>query len=257
MNRFSKTCLVIVVLLLAPRLSIACESTSFCTARTELNRTFTVRVTADDKPVSGVLVEVETNYSKPGKENKIRFTGTTGADGSVRIPKLRAGRYTLSAEYLGLSIDYDECLDVLSHPTDKAEKEIHYTWGDEAAAVTGQVRGKLMNGERDPKLPIVERITHLKAVPIAGASLSLRSPSTKVPYTTTTGDDGSFVFSGVPDGTYVLHLDAGKSISGFTHEHDDQLIRVSNSAKPDDLEWELGAAICGSAIFYFPARHGL
>jgi len=254
MNHALKTFSLLIVVLLSPGLSLACESTTICAARTELQRSFTVLVTADGKPVSGVHVEVERNYSKVGKENKVRFTGTTAADGTVRIPKMKPGHYKLWAEYLGLSVDSDECIDILSHATSKAEKEIHYTWGDDAPS-TGAVRGKLTNGELDMKLSFAERLSHRNAVPIAGAAISLRGPSTAEPFVTTTDADGSFSFSGVPDGVYVLHVDAGKSRSGIAHEHSDQMIRVSASAKADDLDWELGAAICGSAVFYFPGRH--
>jgi hypothetical protein len=213
-------------------------------------------VTADGKPVEGVQVKVNTYYEKAEKEDKTIFTGSTGADGTLRVPKMKAGRYILSTEYLGTEVGYD-CFRVAAHRDSKAEKEMSYTWGDDAPE-TGAVRGRLTNGENDPKWSFVERLQHRpNTVAISGATLSLRGPATKDPYTTVTDGEGNFSFAGVPDGVYVLHVDEGKSKSGISHSYNDQIIRITNRAKTDDLDWQLGSAICGSAFFYFPARHGL
>ncbi len=256
MKRTSKVCLLSIVFLFAPRFSRACSYAFVCDdTAPRMHRSFTVRVTADQTPLSGVRVEVKTFYQKAGKEDKVLFKGTTGADGSMRVPKLKSGHYILSAAYLGLPVAYD-CFRVGGH-SGRPQKDMSYTWGDDAPS-TGEIRGVLTNGEIDVKWSVVERMTHPRiAVPISGATLSLRGPSVKEPYTTITNADGRFDFSGVPNGVYVLHVDEGKSKSGFSHEKNDQMIRVSNESKPDDLNWQLGSAICGSAEFYFPARHGL
>jgi hypothetical protein len=237
--------LAVLALLTIPTVSRACSSSSCMGRGREMRHQFKVKVSFDGKPLAGVQVEVSKYPVGDDEYEKVVFTGLTASDGNVRIPELGPGDYDLSASYLALSAGF-ECFHVLAHPGWRAKGHVNYEWGDEAAAVTGQIRGKLTNGERDPKLPVLERITQLKAVPIAGATLSLRGPSAKEPYITTTGDDGRFAFTGIPDGTYVLHLDAGKSVSGISHQQNDQLIRVSGAAK----------AICGSAFFYFPARLG-
>ena len=69
-------------------------------------------------------------------------------------------------------------------------------------------------------------------------------------YRTTSDHDGDFSFDAIPNGTYVLHVEGGTTPADRNYEAIDQLINLSNTARPSALvvEWrEAGGGSCGGA----------
>jgi hypothetical protein len=54
-------------------------------------------------------------------------------------------------------------------------------------------------------------------------------------YRTTSDPNGAFAFDGIPNGTYVLHIDAGKVQPDRDYEASNQLIDLGPTAKRDLL----------------------
>lgn len=253
MNRARITLLAVTVLLLLPQRSTACSLVGCTNRGMEMRKSFTVKVTFASKPLAGVQVKI--TDGTPGNDVvKVVFSGTTSSDGSIRISELKPGDYNLTADYLEIGAAY-RCFHVLAHSGWKAKRRVQYEWGDLAPA-TRYVRGQVVNNEEAPNLSRVQRMMHSVKSPIAGATLTLRGPDSKGPYTTVTKNDGSFSFEGVPDGVYVLHLDAGQSTTGKSYGREDYLLSIAAKAEPDTLTWILNAGMCGGSDMKMSSKTG-
>lgn len=87
-------------------------------------------------------------------------------------------------------------------------------------------------------------LTHRVDVPIVGAGLTLRDPISHAVYMTTSDQDGHFFFEGLPNGTYVLHIEGG-SAGEFTYDPANSVVELTNIAKRGELLFKGGPSGCG------------
>ena len=130
----------------------------------------------------------------------------------------------------------------------KAKKEQqHYEWGDEAVSVT-QAAGRLVDSQPGKGGNALQNLLHPVNVPITEAKMELRQPITGATYTTASDANGHFAFDGVPNGTYVLHIDAGVASGNRPFDATDLLVQFSDTAKRSTLllsRREPGGGSCG------------
>ena len=62
----------------------------------------------------------------------------------------------------------------------------------------------------------LENLLHRVVVPIVGAKLELRQPFNGAVYKTVSDINGHFVLDTAPTGTYVLHIEEGTALDGFS-----------------------------------------
>ena len=85
-------------------------------------------------------------------------------------------------------------------------------------------------------------------MPIATAKLTLQNATTRAVYHTTSDANGAFAFDEIPNGTYVLHIDAGKVEPDRDYEASDHLVSLGSTAKRNSLllrRREAGGSSCG------------
>jgi hypothetical protein len=83
---------------------------------------------------------------------------------------------------------------------------------------------------------------------LIAAKLTLQNAVTTAMYHTTSDANGAFAFNGIPNGTYVLHIDAGRVEPDRDYEASDHMIRLGSIAKSDSLllrRREAGGGSCG------------
>jgi hypothetical protein len=197
----------------------ACSMAGCLNHGVELHRTFVVMVKHAGKPLAGVAVQV----SGSGRQ----FTVFSTTEGSAQITDLLPGDYWLYAQFLGIGAAY-ECFHISDRPTRKAKRKLTYKWGDDAPA-TQRIAGRLIDSQPAKGGTPLWNLVHRVEVPIAGASLELKSPDTVAVYTAMSGDDGTFAFHDVPNGTYVLHIEGG-SAGARTYDATDQLVEIDPKA---------------------------
>jgi hypothetical protein len=197
----------------------------------EMRRDFAVRIRHADKPLPGATVEI---IGPQGTNDAKRFTVTTGNDGVARITNLAPGDYWLNAEHLGVGAAY-HCFHVNEKPSRKAKRNLAYDWGD-LAPRTRRIAGKLVDSQpgKGGGTPIWN-LLHRVDVPIADAKLTLDNATSGAVYHTTSDANGAFAFDGIPNGTYVLHIDAGKVEPDREYEASDHLIALGPTARRDSL----------------------
>jgi hypothetical protein len=241
-----KTLFTVVLSLLALTTSTSACSLVGCIDRgIELQRNFVVEVTHGGKHLSGVSVRISGNSEKVSHQ---LFAGLTGANGTVHIANLAPGDYWLAVDLLGIEAGY-ECFHINTSESRKAKRTKRYEWGDLAAA-TRQAAGRLVDSQPGTGGSPLENLVHRAKVPIADAKLELHQPVTGAVYTTISDANGHFAFDRIPDGTYVLHIDAGTVPGGRAYDSADLLIRISDTAKRDTLllaRREAGGGSCGEA----------
>lgn len=213
----------------------ACSAAGCLNDGDEMRPTFTILVTHAGKPLAGATFDI---VSKGVKQ----FSGATGEDGVVRIQILTPGLYWLSGDFLGTGVAYT-CFHVSEKPSRKARERLTYTWGDEALATT-RIAGKLLDSQPARGGTPIWNLTHRVDVPIAGAALTLRDPITHALYSTTSDHDGHFFFEGLPEGTYVLHVE-GASTGDHAYDPTDSVIELNNTAKRTELLFKGGPSGCG------------
>jgi hypothetical protein len=89
---------------------------------------------------------------------------------------------------------------------------------------------------------------HPVDVPIVAAKLTLQNATTRAVYYTTSDANGFFAFDGIPNGTYVLHVDAGKVERDRDYEASNHLVSLGSTAKRNSLllkRREAGGGSCG------------
>jgi hypothetical protein len=203
----------------------------------EVRPDFGVNIRHQDKPLSGVTVEISGN----GTKSEFR----TGADGGVYVSKLSPGDYWLSAEFLGISAAYT-CFHVSPHSSRKARKTLKFEWG-ESPISTRQVAGRLQISQLGKGGTLVWNVTHKVDAPISNAKLTLKSPTNDAEYSTVSDSDGRFAFREIPNGVYVLQIEGGATKEGDTFGPDSLLLQLSPSAKLDALVMtpDVGGGSCG------------
>jgi Carboxypeptidase regulatory-like domain/Domain of unknown function (DUF4198) len=209
----------------------------------EMRSDFAVKIRHADKPLPGTTVEITGPQGSSGAK---KFTVKTDENGIARITNLAPGDYWLDAEYLDISAAY-HCFHVNEQPSRKAKRSLAYDWGDLAPG-TRRIAGKLLDSEPGKGGTPLWNLLHRVDVPIAAAKLTLQNASTRAVYHTTSDANGAFTFDGIPDGTYVLHIDAGNVELGRDYEASDHLVSLSTTAKRNSLllkRREAGVSNCG------------
>ena len=196
----------------------------------EMRGDFAVKIRHSDKPLPGTTIEIT------GPQGTIvakRFTVKTDKDGIARITKLSPGDYWLNAEYLGIGAAY-HCFHVNERPSSKAKRNLAYDWGDLAPG-TRRIAGKLLDSQPGTGGTPIWNLLHRVDVPIFAAKLTLQNATTSAVYRTTSDANGAFAFDGIPNGTYVLHIDSGKIEPDLGYEASDHLVSLSSTAKRNSL----------------------
>jgi hypothetical protein len=209
----------------------------------EMRSNFAVTIRHTDKSLPGATVEVT---GPQGTRGAKKFAVTTGMDGIARIANLAPDDYWLNAEYLDIDAAY-QCFHVKERPSKKAKRDLAYDWGDLAPA-TRRIAGKLLDSQPGQGGTPIWNLLHRVDMPIAAARLTLQNATTRAVYQTTSDANGAFAFDGIPDGTYVLHIDAGKVERDRDYEASDHLISLGSTAKRDFLllkRQEAGGGSCG------------
>ena len=160
---------VLVSLLTFPIPSIACSMAGCLDNGVEMRNDFVVRVTHADKPIAGVNVRVTRNLD--GSE---WFSGTTAANGTVRVTGLPAGEYWLTTELMGIGAG-GECFHISSYPSRKAKQVVKYEWGDLAPS-TRQIVGRLIDPAPGEGATFLQNIRNGVVEPIPEARLKLQNP---------------------------------------------------------------------------------
>jgi len=196
----------------------------------EMRNDFSVKIRHADKPVHGATIEITGPQDTSGAK---RFTVTTDKDGIAHIANLAPGDYWLDAEYLNIGAAY-YCFHVNEKPSRKAKRKLAYDWGDEAPG-TRRIAGKLLDSQPGKGGTPIWNILHRVDVPIVAAKLTLQNATTRAVYHSTSDANGTFAFDGIPNGTFVLHIDAGKIEPDHDYEASDHLINLGSTAKRDSL----------------------
>jgi hypothetical protein len=233
----------ILTLLMIPVSTVACSLVGCADRGVELRKNFTVTVTHQDKPLPGVSVQITGNSDVAGQQS---FSALTSVDGTAHFANLPPGDYWIKADLLGIAAGY-ECFHINSSASRKAKKARRYEWGDMAPAIR-QAVGRLVDSQPGKGGNPLENLLHRVHVPIAEARLELRRPVIGTVYTTVSDANGHFTFDRVPDGTYVLHIDAGTAPGNRAFDATDLLVRFSDAAKRSTLllsRREPGGGSCG------------
>ena len=188
---------------------------------------FTVRVWHGGRPLRGVSVEI--HGFGGAKDGDTVFSGTTASDGTVHVGDLAPGTYWLTAQLLEITAA-SECFHVASRPSRKARRQLAYQWGDEAPGVR-EVAGRLIDNQPGHGGAPLWNLLHRVDVPISGAALKLQDPLTKAMWNAVSDQHGRFSFANVPEGLYVLHVDAGTEPNNRQYEQTNVLIELSETAK--------------------------
>ena len=226
-----------------PVSTVACSLAGCLDRGIELRKNFIVTVTHRDKPLPGVRVQITGNSDVAGHQS---FSEQTGVDGTAHFANLPPGDYWINADLLGITAAY-ECFHINSSASRKAKKSRRYEWGDEAAAVR-QAVGRLVDSQPGKGGNPLENLVHRVDVPIVKVRLELRRPGIGTVYTTVSDANGHFTFAEVPDGTYVLHIDAGSVPGNRPFDATDLLVQLSDTAKRSTLllsRREPGGGSCG------------
>lgn len=208
---------------------------------------FAVKIRHADKPLPGSTVEIT---GSQGTNDAKRFTVTTDKEGVARITNLAPGDYWLNAEHLGIGAAY-HCFHVNENPSRKAKRSLAYDWGNLAPG-TRRIAGKLVDSQPGKGDTPIWNLLHRVDVPIADAKLTLLNPTKGAVYCTTPDANGAFAFDGIPNGTYVLHIDAGKVEPDRQYEASDHLIALGPTGRRDSLllkRREASGGSCGGTSF--------
>jgi hypothetical protein len=209
----------------------------------EVRNAFAVKIRHADKPLPGATVEIT---GPQGTSAAKKFTVKTDKDGMARINNLAPGDYWLNAEYLDIGAAY-HCFHVNERPSRMAKRNLAYDWGDLAPG-TRRIAGKLLDSQPGKGGTPIWNLLHRVDVPIVAAKLTLQNATTRAVYRTTSEADGAFAFDGIPYGTYVLHIDAGKVESDRDYKASDHLVSLRSTAKRSSLllkRQEASGGSCG------------
>jgi hypothetical protein len=203
--RGSAVFFALIVISILPATTLSCSMAGCAGDGAEMRQSFKVRVLHDDKPLPGVTVRIA--RTGEGGDEKF-FLGTTDSNGLVHVTNLPSGNYWIFTDLLGIS-GGTQCFHVAEHSTSNALKSLKYDWGD-MAPTTKSVQGTLVNSQPGQTGTPIERLVHRVYVPIPNAKLTLHDAHKGSAIATSTDDKGNFSYPGIPNGTYVLHIDSGE-----------------------------------------------
>jgi hypothetical protein len=226
---------VVIIVLSFHNRSAACSVAGCLNDGEEMRPTFTIIVTHDERPLAGVNLHIVAKGTE-------QFSGITDDKGTIHVLNLPPGLYWLNADLLGTGVAY-ACFHVSAKPSRKAKVRLIYTWGDEVPAAS-KIAGRLVASQPDKGGTPIWNLTHRVDVPIAGANLTLRDPISHAVYMTTSDQDGHFFFEGLPNRTYVLHIEGG-SAGEFTYDPANSVVELTNTAKRGELLFKGGPSGCG------------
>jgi hypothetical protein len=223
----------------------ACSMVACVDKGIEMRKGFDVKVVHGRNPLSGVSVQI---ISGMGQEEHVYFSGKTEKNGNVQIRNLAPRVYWIRVELLGVLAGL-HCFHVRSEPTRKAKKQLMYSWGELAPAVS-RAAGLLVDIQLGDGENWFQKFRNRQAVPISGAMLKLQDPFSQRAYYATTDENGAFTFDRVPHGRYVLHVEGGNAGSR-KYDSTDQLIYISSDAQRDKIilkRTEAGGGDCGGTV---------
>jgi len=192
---------------------------------------------------------------------RLIVTELTESSGRAVIKKLPRGDYHISVSYLGVTAG-DLCFHVQAQSSVSARSTLRYRWGGYGVAmraVAGSLEevqpgkgvtllkakdGTLLAGEDGH--PIL-KFDSGRTVPIEGAATYLENALTREVLRSQSNDKGMFQFAAVPDGTYVLHIEGGKTAR--TYAPTDMIVPVSHTATRDSVVLTLNEDGCGFIRF--------
>jgi hypothetical protein len=201
----------------------------------EMRPAFTIMVTHDERPLAGVDFHIKAKAAE-------RFSGITDEKGIVHIPALPPGLYWLDGDILGTGV-VSTCFHVGEKTSKRAKTKLTYSWGDEAPATT-RIAGRLIVSQPAKGGTPIWDLTHKVDIALATVDLTLHDPISHAAYMTTSDKDGQFSFEGLPNGTYVLHIQGGKA-GEFTYDPTESVIKLAGSAKRSELLFKGGPSGCG------------
>ena len=194
-----KVASLVAILALASSPAFAC-SFSYTGPYTEVARDLTVVVRFEGKPLAGASVDVW------GSGNKL--SKSTAADGTARFTNLASGQYLLAATHLDVTAGADH-IEVRSKGTGQAKAKLEYRWGENPIEVR-QIAGALITSESGANVIRQVRGYLGFSFPVDGANVELQHAIDGSVFKTKSDAAGKFIISGVPDGTYRLHLSGGR-----------------------------------------------
>lgn len=236
LNKFIRCILVALSPLLFAYTAAACSIAGCSNNGQEMQRSFTIFVTHGDKPLAGVAVHVE----HKGTE---LLSKTTDANGAVLIRQLTPGDYWLKADILGTGVVYT-CFHVNERPSRAAKIRLSYTWGDEAPA-TNRIAVRLVDSQPGKGGTPIWNLIHRTDAPVVDANVRVQDPLTHAVYTTNSDQDGQFSFDGLPNGTYVLHIEGGAA-GDRAYDATDEVITLDSGAARNWLAFRRADADGGS-----------
>jgi hypothetical protein len=242
MKRFKNGAIHLLIFLGLAHRASACSSAACVNGGTEMRNGFLVTIKHGGRPLVGANVEIKEGVDGAYAQ---RFSGRTDQNGNVHVSGLPRGDYWLKADLLGIDAAY-ECFHVAENPTKEAKRELKFDWGDLAPS-TRQVAGKLVYCEPTQGKNSMLAAVRCNQLPVAGANFKLRHPTTGAIYTAYSDANGTFTFIGVPSGTYVLHIEGGRT-SDREYDSADLLIDLSPKARFASLlltKRDAGGGNCG------------
>lgn len=203
----------------------------------EIDPRATIQVVHQGSRLSGVSVRI----TRSGPDDKAVFTGETGVNGTLVLPRLIPGVYWLNAEYLGISAAL-HCFHVRPQPSPGAKRKLKYKWGEWPTS-TLRIAGELIDLQPGAGVGATLNRDYRIAVPIVGAELVLQNPRTGSVMRTDSAEDGTFAFGDAQEGVYVLRISGGST--GRSYEPTSMLIKRARTALFDRLRLER-ADDCGA-----------
>jgi hypothetical protein len=234
LRRVSIYLALIAVLLVCRGESAACSMMA-CSGGDEMRPTFTIVVTHNDKALTGVIFRIR-------GDRALQFSEVTDDQGRLQVQNLAPAIYWLDGDFLGTNV-VSICFHVNKKPSRKAKAKLTYTWGEDADPTT-RMAGRLVASMPGKGGTPIWNLIHKVDIPVTAASLTLHDPLSGAQYTTTSDQDGRFSFEGLPDGTYVLHIEDGTA-EGFEYSPANSIIKLTNKSKRTQLLFKGGPSGCG------------
>jgi hypothetical protein len=190
--------------------------------------------------LEGAKVEItSSNADRP------TITELTDRSGRARIRKLSPGDYWINVSYLGVSAG-GQCFHVRAESSSAARSALRYRWGDYAMPMRS-IGGSLQEWQPGTGGTPIWNLAHGQTAQIAGATVVLENALTREVLRSESDLMGLFRFDLVPDGTYVLHIEGGKTARAYAAT--DMIVPVSHTASRESVVLTLREDGCG--IFTF------